>query len=109
MYTFYVIHNKVICVSSYAGKTIKGVAKCAPGDTFDVEIGEELAKRRCDVKVAKARHRRAMKKCQEAERACAEALLHALKMSEYEHDSAEALWYADEELARLEAELTKDE
>lgn len=29
-YRFYVTDNKVICVSSYAGKTVRGVAKCDP-------------------------------------------------------------------------------
>lgn len=44
-----VIANKkmVVVTTKYEGKTIKGVAKCAPEDTFDVEVGTKLAKLRC--------------------------------------------------------------
>lgn len=58
-YRFYVNGNQVICVSSYAKKPIKGVAKCSPEDTFNLEIGKQLAKLRCDAKVAKQRVKRA--------------------------------------------------
>ena len=58
-YRFYINGNQVICVSSYAKKPIKGVAKCSPEDTFNEEIGKQLAKLRCDAKVAKQRARRA--------------------------------------------------
>lgn len=55
MYKFYYSNNKVICVSSFAGRTIRGVAKCSPNDTFNKETGEKLAQARCDLKVAEAR------------------------------------------------------
>ena len=58
-YRFYVNGNQVICVSSYAKKPVKGVAKCSPEDTFNEEIGKQLAKLRCDAKVAKQRVKRA--------------------------------------------------
>ena len=31
--------------------TFKGIAKCAPGDTFNEEVGKEIAAARCEVKV----------------------------------------------------------
>lgn len=47
--------NIVVAVASYAGQTIRGVAKCSEQDEFDLEIGKELAAARCAVKIAKAR------------------------------------------------------
>lgn len=54
---------KVIKVgSTYAGKPVWGVAKCAPGDTYDYDYGYRLAKARCDMKIAEKRYNRAAKK-----------------------------------------------
>ena len=47
--------NKVIALSTYAGKTVRGIAKCHPNDTFDVEFGRKLAAARCNVKIAAKR------------------------------------------------------
>lgn len=47
--------NKVIALSTYAGKTVRGVAKCHPNDTFDVEFGRKLAAARCNAKIAMKR------------------------------------------------------
>ena len=54
-YRFYETPNKVICVSTFAKKDVRGVAKCSPNDEFDVEVGRRLAMLRCDKKVAKKR------------------------------------------------------
>jgi hypothetical protein len=51
--------NKVIALSTYGGKTVRGVAKCHPNDTFDVEFGRKLAAARCNAKIAAKRHSRA--------------------------------------------------
>ena len=47
--------NVVVAVSSYKGRTIRGVAKCSEQDEFDLETGKKLAAARCAMKVAKAR------------------------------------------------------
>ena len=47
--------NVVVAVASYAGQTIRGVAKCSEQDEFNLETGKELAAARCAVKIAKAR------------------------------------------------------
>lgn len=67
-YKFYT-DNKHICkvTSTFAGAKVTGVAKCDPRDTFDKNIGFEIAKARCDYKIAKKRAKRAMNKCAEAE------------------------------------------
>ena len=47
--------RKVICVTHYMGKPIRGVAKCSPNDTFDFEKGKEIAELRCREKLEKKR------------------------------------------------------
>lgn len=54
-YRFYGTGNKIICISTFAKKDVKGVAKCSPNDDFDFGVGRKLAKLRCDKKVAKKR------------------------------------------------------
>ena len=54
--------NKVIALSTYAGKTVRGVAKCHPNDTFNVEFGRKLAAARCNAKIAAKRAINAQKK-----------------------------------------------
>ena len=61
-YTFYIADNKVTCVTHYAGKEVKGIAKCDPNDTFDSEYGRRLAQARADKKVAIKRYKAALKK-----------------------------------------------
>ena len=58
-YHFYVGKNKIVAVSTYAGKTVRGVAKCDPRDEFDIEKGKALAAARCAERVAAKRHARA--------------------------------------------------
>lgn len=59
----YYTDNKsiVVALSSYAGKPVKGVAKCNPDDQFDLDDGKALAAARCNEKVAKLRYERARK------------------------------------------------
>lgn len=55
-YSFYTDgKTKVIAVSTYAGKVIRGVAKCDVNDTFSLEKGKKLAAARCNEKIAKKR------------------------------------------------------
>lgn len=51
--------NRVIAVSSFAGKAVKGVAKCDSRGTFSLKTGKELAAARCAAKVAKRRFKHA--------------------------------------------------
>ncbi len=57
-YNFYKHDNEIICVSRYAGKPVKAVAKCAPQDEFNDKIGSMIAKMRVDIKVAEKRQKR---------------------------------------------------
>ena len=60
-YTYFVAdkQKKVVAVSTYAGKIVRGVAKCDPRDEFSIETGKKLAAARCNLKVATKRAKRA--------------------------------------------------
>ena len=49
--------GSIIAVSTYAGHTVRGKAKCHPNDTFNEELGRKIAAARCDVKIAEKRLR----------------------------------------------------
>ena len=87
-YKFYIAKNKVIAVSTYAGKTVRGVAVCADSDTFDIEKGKRLAAARCNVKIAEKRLKNAE-----------EESLYFEQLMEYVHDD-----YYHAESYRLDAE-----
>jgi hypothetical protein len=54
--------TNVIALSTFAGKAVKGTAKCMESDEFSLEAGKKLAAARCDAKVCNKRVRRARKK-----------------------------------------------
>ena len=90
-YKFYQSGNKVIAVSRYAGRTVKGTAKCAPEDTFDLEKGKKIAAARCAVRIAEKRFDRAKRKENEAYVVLRAAEKHLDKMSAYFSDAGYAL------------------
>ena len=45
-YKYIVTGNKVIAISSFAKKPVRGIARCADSDTFNEEIGINIAKGR---------------------------------------------------------------
>ena len=52
-YTYHTnFKDTVVAVCHYAGRPVRGIAKCSPADDFDLEVGKELAKARCDLKIA---------------------------------------------------------
>lgn len=64
-YKFYQAGKKIIAVSTYAGRTVRGVAVCDDADTFDLEKGKALAAARCGLKIAHKRRARAERKYNE--------------------------------------------
>jgi hypothetical protein len=92
-YKYYQAGNKVIAVSSFAGRTVRGVAKCNPKDEFDLEKGKKLAAFRCNEKVARRRFARAIGKCDEAYDNYVKAEFAYDKAIMYEEDSYEE-WIA---------------
>lgn len=61
-YKYVVTPTKVIALSTYAGRTVRGIAKCHPNDIFNEEFGKRLAAARCNEKIAEKRYNRARKK-----------------------------------------------
>ena len=90
-YRFYGSDNKVYAVSTYAGKSVRGVAKCDPADTFSIEDGQMIAAARCNEKVASKRFNRAKKKVKEAYDDYVVALRHLERMKKYCEDAASDL------------------
>ena len=86
-YRVYNAGNKVIAVSTYAGKPVRGIAKCDPEDTFSIDGGKNLAIARCNEKIADKRVKRAMRKHTEAYEAYIAARRFYEKMVEYLNDS----------------------
>ena len=60
-YKYFVAHKedgapyKVIATSTYGGRSVKGISKCDPRDSFSIEKGKKLAAARCNFKVAQKR------------------------------------------------------
>ena len=86
-YRFYTNGNRVIAVSTYAGKTVRGVAICHPDDNFDIEIGKRIAAARCNEKVAERRLARASNKAIEAGLEVVKAQQHQKDMQAYYNDA----------------------
>lgn len=101
-YTFYQDKNKIIAISSYAGKTVKGYAKCAPEDTFNTSIGKELAAARCGAKIALKRRKAAEKKYHDAVQELYAAQAKLEKMSNYLIDANARALVARDEVKKIE-------
>ena len=86
-YRFYTNGNRIIAVSTYGGKTVRGVAICHPDDNFDLETGKRLAAARCNEKVARKRLDRASAKATAASLEVETAKKHLAEMQDYYHDA----------------------
>ena len=106
-YRFYFAGNKVIAISTYAGKTVRGVAICHPEDQYSVETGKRLAAARCNEKIAIKRYARATNKLEEAIADVEIAKTHMHKMADYRNDSFVAMNEASQAVDRLLAEVKK--
>lgn len=58
-FVYNITDTKIVCIAKYAGRTVRGVAKCHPEDSFDLEKGRELARCRCEHKIAEKKLKRA--------------------------------------------------
>ena len=96
-YQYFEGNNKVVCVSTFAGKPVRGVAKCdVSSDYFDIEVGKKLATARCDCKINHKRVNSAKRKLAEALKAEEYAKERVEKMRKYLADST-----ADYDIAEL--------
>ena len=109
-YKYYTFKNEnggttISAVSSYAGRKVKGYAKCDPRDEFNVERGKKLAAARCNAKIAEKRVSRASSKFMEAKRQLAEAQDFFNRMSVYYTDAVDEFDSAVEEVVKLETNM----
>jgi hypothetical protein len=95
-------HKTIVALSTFAGKPVAGVARCAPEDTFDIEAGKKLAAARCGAKIAEKRMKYAEKCSVIAEEYAEYWNAYRAKMENYERDSAKAYLDAVAELVELE-------
>ena len=82
--------KQVIAVSTYAGRTVRGRATCAPEDSYDEQAGREIAAARCNQEIARRRYLRACARYNEAQRKYEEAMVFLNRMGEYLDDSQAA-------------------
>ena len=104
-YKFYSTTNKVVAVSTYQGRTVRGVATCDPKDTFDIEKGKMLAAARCNQKIAMKRRDRADRELRKAVAAYDKAQKHMYKMNDYYEDSRQAVKNATSTVDQLLADM----
>jgi hypothetical protein len=104
-YQFYRTGNKIIAVSTYAGKTVRGYAKCAPEDKDNEWYGKVLAAARCNAKIAKKRWNRAKQKVDKSYEDMLALHQELGKNQNYERDSRNAYHRAMAALLEIEEEL----
>ncbi len=90
-YKFYNAGNKIIAVSTYAGRQVRGVAICHPDDKFDINTGKKIAAARCNHKIAEKRYARACAKYAAAEEQVTQANKYLAEMKAYMTDSFVAM------------------
>ena len=93
--------DKVVALTTYAGKAVRGVAICSPDDTFSLDKGKELAAARCALKVAQKRLKRAGKCLDYALGTMEAAQDYYDKMVDYYDDATGELYDAEDELNGL--------
>lgn len=95
----------VVAISTYAGKNVKGRAKCHVSDQFDEDSGKALAAARCNAKIAEKRTKRAEKKMKEALIQLDAAEAYYRRMREYFNDASRDEAFAKNEVFCLEDEM----
>lgn len=97
----------IVAMSTFAGRTVVGVARCADTDEFNIETGKKLAAARCSVKIAEKRMKRA-EECHSFATDCVKFWTeHLEKMKHYDADSTEAYKKAVVALAEIEENICK--
>lgn len=92
----------VIAMSTYGGKTVKGVAKCNPHDSYDEAKGKELAAARCNLKIAELRYKNACNVLEETKFLLDEIIVLYENYKEYKHNSKKKLKEAKKHLEKFD-------
>ena len=107
MYQYYVDekNNEVIAVTRYAGRNVRGTAKCAPEDEFNIELGKKLATARCEAKKAKIKIQNASAKYMIAAEEFEKAKRQLYKMRQYFMDAVDQFDDAVEVVENIKNEI----
>lgn len=102
-YSYYIDekNKKVIAVSTYAGKVVKGIAKADPVDNFNLEFGKKLAAARCNEKISKKRMIKAISKEGEALKQLMKAVFNYNEAYKYKEDAIKRHIDAEREVVEL--------
>lgn len=103
--TFYNSGNKVIAISSFAHKLVRGIAKCNPEDDFSLDKGKKLAAARCYKKIAAKKVKSAEEKLQAAKEALHAAMREVEYMTDYHFNAQQEFYEAETALENILAEL----
>jgi hypothetical protein len=95
----------VVALSSFAGKDVRGVARCSPADNFDAEMGKKLAVARCDVKITDKRVVRANQMVEFYRAFLTQVQSNLERAEQYREDALVKYQEATEELQKLEGSL----
>lgn len=93
--------KRVVALSTYAGRPVRGVAKCDPRDEYSFPFGKALAIARCDERIADKREKNAKNKLAMAARALEEAQSRFNKMTAYYEDAVQRHAEANEAITEL--------
>lgn len=104
-FTYSFSENKVYCMTFYAGKTVRGIAKRDPEDEFDLEAGKRLAKARCNYKLRQKQLKNKIKRCELAEAELILAQKHAHNAKLYTVEAEANLEAAKKSLEEIETSL----
>ena len=105
---YHVSDNKVYCITQYAGKSVRGIAKCHPEDTFELDDGKDLAKARCDVKLWTKKLSRANKRVLHAFEELRIAEEHVRLATQYQDEAIASLSEAKSVVEELEEKFSVD-
>lgn len=97
--------KKVIAISTYAGKPVRGVAICSVHDEFDLEKGKRLAAARCNEKVAKLRYKNSSAQLDYACSLVGSINKYHMSKIKYNMDAYGELEKAHSELVALESKM----
>lgn len=111
-YNYNIVHSEdregrkvTVAYSTFAGKPVRGIARCNPEDTPDTEKGVMLAKARCGLKIARKRRKYAEQRFVEAKAAMIKAIAYFNEMESYVKDSIDAQLDAEDYLKEVLEEI----
>ena len=92
---------ETIAFSTYAGKPVYGKAICRVEDSYNEQVGENLAVARCANKIARKRKARANKLLADAKRQLANAQKYLEDMTHYYNDACAEVEETQAELSNI--------